>query len=223
MRNGPATQQSQRFEQYRERITDNRGRPPSLNAEGIKLIGINALGEMRRNVPEGEVEEPKPYVRVEHIPRRSLALDAWETAGELPSDKLEFKKGEVLFSKIHPYFHPVSVAPPMAYAPPTPWSSSPRRRDHYTVGVACGSSDQFVTEPRATVNGARIPRANCDVLQKFAVVIPKGKKAKKYSALFADSIAQQQALNFQIQSLRRPHDLLLPSLLSGLVNLPTKL
>ena len=48
---------------------------------------------------------------LEHIPRRSLALDAWEALTELGSNKLEFKKGEVLFGKIRPYFHKVSVAP----------------------------------------------------------------------------------------------------------------
>lgn len=64
--------------------------------------------EMRRNVPKGELDEPKPYVGLEHIPRRSLALDAWEAASDLGSNKLEFRKGEVLFGKIRPYFHKVS-------------------------------------------------------------------------------------------------------------------
>jgi Restriction endonuclease S subunits len=43
---------------------------------------VKKLGEiaedMRRNVPKGQLAEPKPYVGLEHIPRRSLALDAWE-------------------------------------------------------------------------------------------------------------------------------------------------
>ena len=65
--------------------------------------------DMRRNVPKGELDGVKPYVGLEHIPRRSLTLDAWEMATDLGSNKLEFKKGEVLFGKIRPYFHKVSV------------------------------------------------------------------------------------------------------------------
>ena len=57
------------------------------------------------------------------------------------------------------------------------------------------------------------------MLEEYGVVIPKGKVAAQFSALVADIIAQQQALIFQIQNLRRTRDLLLPRLLSGQVNL----
>jgi type I restriction enzyme S subunit len=186
----------------------------------VKKIGEIAE-DMRRNVPKGELEEPKPYVGLEHIPRRSLALDAWETATELGSNKLEFKKGEVLFGKIRPYFHKVSVAPFDGLCSADIIVIRSRRPEHYAVVVACVSSDAFVAEASATANGAKMPRANWDVLEKFPVVIPKGKVAEKFTALFADIIAQQQALIFQIQNLRRTRDLLLPRLLSGQVALIT--
>jgi type I restriction enzyme, S subunit len=186
---------------------------------------VKKLGEiaedMRRNVPKGELESPKPYVGLEHIPRRSLALDAWETVTELGSNKLEFKKGEVLFGKIRPYFHKVSVAPFDGLCSADTIVIRARRPEHYAVVVACVSSDPFVAEASATANGAKMPRANWDVLERFPVVIPKGKVAENFSALFADIIAQQQALIFQIQNLRRTRDLLLPRLLSGQVNLET--
>ena len=185
---------------------------------------VKKLGEiaedMRRNVPKGQLDEPKPYVGLEHIPRRSLALDAWETATELGSNKLEFKKGEVLFGKIRPYFHKVSVAPFDGLCSADTIVIRARRPEHYAVVVACVSSDAFVAEASATANGAKMPRANWDVLKKFPLVIPEGKVGEKFSTLFADIIAQQQALIFQIQNLRRTRDLLLPRLLSGQVHLP---
>lgn len=186
----------------------------------VKRLG-EVAEDMRRNVPKGELEEPKPYVGLEHIPRRALALDAWETATELGSNKLEFKKGEVLFGKIRPYFHKVSVAPFDGLCSADTIVIRSRRPEHYAVVVACVSSDAFVAEASATANGAKMPRANWDVLEKFPVVIPKGKVAEIFSALFADIIAQQQTLIFQIQNLRRTRDLLLPRLLSGQVKLST--
>jgi type I restriction enzyme S subunit len=184
---------------------------------------VKKLGEiaedMRRNVPKGKLDEPKPYVGLEHIPRRSLALDAWETATELGSNKLAFKKGEVLFGKIRPYFHKVSVAPFDGLCSADTIVIRSRRPEHYACVVACVSSDAFVAEASATANGAKMPRANWDVLEKYQVVIPKGKVAERFSALFADVIAQQQALIFQIQNLRRTRDMLLPRLLSGQVHL----
>jgi len=180
----------------------------------VKKLG-DIAEDMRRNVPKGELDEPKPYVGLEHIPRRSLALDAWETATDLGSNKLEFKKGEVLFGKIRPYFHKVSVAPFAGLCSADTIVIRSRRPEHYAFVVACVSSDAFVAEASATANGAKMPRANWDVLEKYQVVIPKGKVAERFSALFADLIAQQQALIFQIQNLRRTRDLLLPRLLSG--------
>ncbi len=191
--------------------------------EGWEVKKLGEIAEdMRRNVPKGELEEPKPYVGLEHIPRRSLALDAWEMATELGSNKLAFKKGEVLFGKIRPYFHKVSVAPFNGLCSADTIVVRARRPEHYAVVVACVSSDAFVAEASATANGAKMPRANWDVLEKFPVVIPKGKVAEKFSALFADIIAQQQALIFQIQNLRRTRDLLLPRLLSGQVEPKTQ-
>lgn len=180
----------------------------------VKKLG-DIAEDMRRNVPKGELDEPTSYVGLEHIPRRSLALNAWETATELGSNKLEFKKGEVLFGKIRPYFHKVSVAPFDGLCSADTIVIRSRRPEHYAVVVACVSSDAFVAEASATANGAKMPRANWDVLEKYQLVIPKGKVAEKFSALFTDIIAQQQALIFQIQNLRRTRDLLLPRLLSG--------
>ena len=183
---------------------------------------VKKLGEiaedMRRNVRKGELDEPKPYVGLEHIPRRSLALDAWETASDLGSNKLEFKKGEVLFGKIRPYFHKVSVAPFDGLCSADTIVVRAIRPEHYAVVVACVSSDAFVAEASATANGAKMPRANWGVLEKYPVLIPKGKIAERFSALFADLVAQQQALIFQINNLRRTRDLLLPRLLSGQVD-----
>ena len=186
----------------------------------VKKLG-DIAENMRRNVPKGELDEPKPYVGLEHIPRRSLALDAWETATDLGSNKLEFKKGEVLFGKIRPYFHKVSIAPFDGLCSADTIVIRSRRPEHYAFVVACVSSDAFVTEASATANGAKMPRANWDVLEKYQVVIPKAKVAERFSALFADLIVQQQALIFQIQNLSRTRDLLLPRLLSGQANLAT--
>jgi type I restriction enzyme S subunit len=186
----------------------------------VKKLG-DISEDMRRNVAKGELEEPTPYVGLEHIPRRSLALDAWETATELGSNKLEFKKGEVLFGKIRPYFHKVSVAPFDGLCSADTIVIRARRPEYYSIVVACVSSDAFVAEASATANGAKMPRANWDVLEKFLVVVPNVDVAERFSELLAAIISQQQKLVFQIQNLRKTRDLLLPRLLSGQIPLHT--
>jgi type I restriction enzyme S subunit len=186
----------------------------------VKKLG-DIAEDMRRNVPKGELDDAKRYVGLEHIPRRSLTLDAWETATVLGSNKLAFKKGEVLFGKIRPYFHKVSVAPFDGLCSADTIVIRPRRPEHYAIVVACVSSDGFVAEASATANGAKMPRANWGVLENYPVVIPNGMILDKFSNLFANVIEQQQLLVFRVHNLRRTRDLLLPRLLVGQVNLTT--
>ena len=184
----------------------------------IKKVG-DIAENVRRNVPKGDLDVPRPYVGLEHIPRRSLALDAWERTTELGSNKLEFRKGEVIFGKIRPYFHKVSVSPFDGVCSADTFVIRARRPEDYPFMVACVSSDAFVAHASATANGSKMPRANWDVLEKYEVVIPQGKVSRHFSALLVGILAQEQTLMFQIHNLRRTRDLLLPRLLSGQVAL----
>ena len=65
----------------------------------------------RRNVDPVNLDDETPYIGLEHMPRRSIALTAWEKIGKVTSNKSIFKKSEVLFGKPRPYFHKVGVAP----------------------------------------------------------------------------------------------------------------
>jgi type I restriction enzyme S subunit len=178
----------------------------------------NVAEEMRRNVAKGQLDDPAPFVGLEHIPRRSLALDAWEATIELGSNKLEFKKGEVLFGKIRPYFHKVSIAPFDGLCSADTIVIRSRKPEHYAIVVGCVSSDEFVALATATSNGSKMPRANWRVLEQHAIAIPTASIAGQFSAVIEPAIQQMQALVFQTQTLRRTRDLLLPRLLSGQID-----
>jgi type I restriction enzyme S subunit len=187
--------------------------------EGWEVIKLGDVAEdIRRNVPKGLLDDPAPFVGLEHIPRRSLALDAWESTTELGSNKLEFKKGEVLFGKIRPYFHKVSVAPFDGLCSADTIVIRSRRTEHYAMLVSCVSSDDFVALATATSNGSKMPRANWNVLAEHQITIPPSTVARQFSAVIEPAIAQMQTLVFQIQNLRRTRDLLLPRLLSGQID-----
>ncbi|MBI6974576.1 restriction endonuclease subunit S [Pseudomonas lactis] len=197
------------------RITSSLGEIPQ--GWEVRKLG-NLAEEMRRNVRKGKLEEEQPYVGLEHIPRRSLTLDAWEETNELGSNKLEFKKGEILFGKIRPYFHKVSIAPFDGLCSADTIVIRARQLEYYAIVVSCVSSDEFVAHATATSNGSKMPRANWHVLEEYPVVIPTVEVARQFSAVIEPSIRQMQALVFQTINLRRTRDLLLPRLLSGQIN-----
>ena len=65
----------------------------------------------RRGVQPEEIEPTTPYIALEHMPKLCIALSEWDAADGLESNKFEFKRGEILFGKLRPYFHKVGVAP----------------------------------------------------------------------------------------------------------------
>ena len=175
--------------------------------------------EMRRNVPKGRLETGRPYVGLDHIPRRSMALDNWETTGELGSNKLEFKAGEVLFGKIRPYFHKACVAPFDGVCSADTIVIRAREPLHYGQVVGCVVSDEFVAYATTTSNGSKMPRASWSVLRDWLVAVPTELIAVRFTTVMRGVIGQQQNLVAKIANLRRTRYLLLPRLLSGQIAL----
>jgi type I restriction enzyme, S subunit len=76
---------------------------------------IGTLGEIaensRRTIRPAQIEEPIAYIGLEHMSRGSISLADWDSSENLESNKYEFKRGEILFGKLGPYFHKVGIAP----------------------------------------------------------------------------------------------------------------
>lgn len=179
----------------------------------VKKVGELA-DQMRRGVPKGELDGPVRYVGLEHIPRQSLALDAWEETTELGSNKLTFERGEVLFGKIRPYFHKVSVAPFDGICSADTIVIRAKKPEHRALVTACVFTEAFVAHATATSNGSKMPRTDWKVLKDYLHVLPPKDLLARFSALFGNAIEQQQNLISRNQTLRRTRDLLLPKLLS---------
>lgn len=171
--------------------------------------------EVRRGIPKGKLDEMLPYVGLEHIPRKSLALDAWEDVVELGSNKLIFEPGEILFGKIRPYFHKVSVAPFRGICSADTIVIRSISEEDSALVTACVSSEEFVAHATATSNGAKMPRANWKVLIEYPVLRATTDLLKKFSRFYDDVIIQQQNLVQKNVILRQTRDLLLLKLISG--------
>jgi type I restriction enzyme S subunit len=183
---------------------------------GWRAVNLGEIAEeIRRNVPKGLMDESRPYVGLEHIPRHKLALDAWVTSTDLGSNKLEFRTGEILFGKIRPYFHKVSIAPFDGVCSADTIVVGSRDHRHHALVAAVVSSDEFVAHATATSNGSKMPRANWSVLAGYRVLLPPENLLARFSDLFSNSVDAQQQLVFASKNLRRTRDLLLPRLMTG--------
>jgi type I restriction enzyme S subunit len=202
---------------------ENHPRVPSALGEmphGWTQTTLGSISmEVRRNIQKGSLEDEVLYVGLEHIPRRSLALDNWEVTKTLGSNKLAFRRGDILFGKIRPYFHKVVTAPFDGICSADTIVIRAKEAKYGALVIALASSDQFVALASASANGSKMPRANWNVMTGARVLIPPDSLLEKFSGVVTPAISSMQTLILQSRNLRQTRDLLLPRLLSGQIKL----
>lgn len=171
--------------------------------------------DVRESVHPEAVVPDTPYVGLEHIPRRSIALAEWGFASEVQSTKLRFVRGDILFGKIRPYFHKVAVAPVDGVASSDAIVIRARESKWYPLVLATVSSDAFVAEATQSANGTKMPRANWNVLLGYKVPKPTDEVLSKFNEILLGLVDFVRVAMLKNRNLRATRDLLLPKLISG--------
>jgi type I restriction enzyme S subunit len=170
--------------------------------------------EVRDTVLPEAINPATPYVGLEHISRRSTTLAEHGTVTSVSSLKSRFRRGDILFGKIRPYFHKVAWAPfnGVASTDAIIWRPTPSRA---AQALLQASDAAFVKHSVQTSNGTKMPRANNKVLADYCCALaPSGisDRFEKTAGPMIESAATLQASNRNLATTR---DLLLPRLISG--------
>jgi len=199
--------------------------PDSLVDSGTELgmipegWEVGKLGQIAINRKKGvhpiHTDPQTPYIGLDHIPRRSIALSEWSNAGEVGSNKSRFYKGDILFGKLRPYFHKVGVAVIDGICSTDILVIAPMDETCYGLVLGYVSSDEFVAYTTAASTGTKMPRTNWRDMSSFQVVIPTADVLKRYNQIVIFLINRIEANIFESQILAALRDALLPRLMSG--------
>lgn len=184
------------------------------------------LGEVaehpRRGIQAAEMAANTPYIALEHMPRRCIALSDWGIADGIESNKFEFKKGEILFGKLRPYFHKVGVAPLDGICSTDIVVITPKSSEWFGFVLCHVSSDAFIEHTNASSTGTKMPRTNWTDMARYAVVLPPKSTAKALTDLIRPAIDRINVAIHETRTLAAVRDALLPKLLSGEMRVPEK-
>jgi len=175
----------------------------------------DVAGHPRRGVQPSELAPSTPYIALEHMPRRCVALAEWGTAGGLESGKFGFRKGELLFGKLRPYFHKVGVAPVDGVCSTDIVVVAPKQEDWFGFVLGHLSSDAFVEHTNAGATGTRMPRTSWDEMSRYPVVVPPEPVAKAFTGWVRPAVGSMIAGIHGSRTLAALRDALLPKLISG--------
>ena len=185
--------------------------PKGWTAGKIADIGTNS----RRGVQPSAIAPNTPYIALEHMPRRSIALGDWDDSADVASGKSAFKKGEILFGKLRPYFHKVGVAPFDGICSTDILVLAPKGPEWFGFLIGHASSDELIQFTDLASTGTKMPRTNWGDIGTFKVVLPPKPIAAAFTRIIRPTIDRMHANLHQSRSLANLRDTLLPKLLSG--------
>ncbi len=174
-------------------------------------IGTNS----RRGVQPSEIAPNTPYIALEHMPRRCIALDDWDESADVASGKSAFKKSEILFGKLRPYFHKVGVAPFDGVCSTDILVLAPKSAEWFGFLLGHASSDALIQFTDLASTGTKMPRTNWSDVSSFKVALPPTPIAAAFTKLVEPMLDCIHANLHQSRTLATLRDTLLPKLLSG--------
>jgi len=182
--------------------------------------GVGTFGEVahnsRRGVQAKDIVKETPYIGLEHMPRRCIALNVWGHSEKVVSNKHKFKRGDILFGKLRPYFHKVGVAPVDGVCSTDILVLTPKSPEWLGFVLGHASSSEFIKYTDAASTGTKMPRTNWDDMSRYRLVIPNSDVVKVYTQIIVKVVVERiiSAIHesYTLSSLR---DSLLPKLISG--------
>ena len=186
--------------------------------EGWEVKGLGEVALQRRSgVKPEEIDAESPYIALEHMPKRCIALRQWSNADGLASGKFKFEQGDILFGKLRPYFHKVGVAPLDGVCSTDIVVVQPKSNLWFGFVLGHTSSAEFVDYTDATSTGTRMPRTNWADMARYKVALPSIAVSKAFTRLVEPYVNRIVSAIHESHSLAVQRDALLPRLVSGKV------
>ena len=208
---------SELYDLFPDRLVDSQ---LGLIPEGWKATTLsNVVDHPRRNVWPNQLDPETPYLSLQHMPKKSIALTNWGTASRVGSIKFAFKRGEILFGKLRPYFHKVGVAPVDGVCSTDIVVLAPKGRVWFAFVLGHVSSTAFVDYANRSSTGTRMPRANWTDMGRYDLVLPSESVAKAFTAHVEPLVERIDVGIHESRKLAGIRDTLLPQLVGG--KLPT--
>ena len=173
----------------------------------------------RRGISPADVSEDTPYIGLEHMPRRSIALSEWEGAGKVKSNKTQFHRRDVLFGKLRRYFHKVGIAPLDGICSTDIVVVVPRESRWEAFTLACLSSVEFVDYTDQTSTGTKMPRTNWKTMRQYKICLASKQVTHAFQGIVRPLLDLVGANIHESRTLAQTRDLLLPKLMSGDIRL----
>lgn len=156
-----------------------------------------------------------PYVPIECISPRTICLPNFQPGSQACSSLIRFRRGDILFGAMRPYFHKVCIAP---FDGTTRTTAFVLRADPSELGYAVlvVSRNETIDFATAHSEGSTIPYAKwTNSLETLPIVLPSNALRLIFHQSVEPMITRMMGAMNESQTLVTLRDALLPKLISG--------
>ena len=158
-----------------------------MSFEGWKEVELGDVLEIKKEIYKPQYREDLPYIGLEHIGQGDLRIHGTGSAKEVESNKYRFKKGDILFGKLRPYFRKVVMPKIDGVCSTDIWvlkTKSPEMADQVFLYYLM-ASEPIIEMATSSSTGTRMPRADWNHLSKVRIHLPDLPTQKKIAKLLA--------------------------------------
>ncbi len=181
----------------------------------VRPLGDVLVQSVDRCSPSDETRS-RPYVPIECIAARSLLLAESKPGEEAQSSLIRFRKGELLFGAMRPYFHKVAIAPFDGTTRTTVFVLQPRHADDFSFAALLLHDAKTIEYATNHSTGSTIPYAVWQgSLEMMPIVLPPLVVRKGFDQIARPLLDRIPPVFFANRTLAALRDALLPKLISG--------
>lgn len=157
-----------------------------------------------------------PYLPIDCLPRRSLAVLEKRPSCEAQSSLIRFRKHDILFGAMRCYFHKVVIAPFDGTTRKTCFVFRSKERASYSWSLLTLFQDETIAYASNHSKGATIPYAVWEgSLAEMKTIKPPGDLRLRFEELVWPMLERIAGAFDRNENLKQTRDLLLPMLLSA--------
>jgi type I restriction enzyme S subunit len=189
--------------------------PKGWTASILGSICVNS----RTQIQPKNITGVMPYVGLEHIDRKCLSLVSWGHSNSVESGKFKFKKNDILFGKLRPYFHKVAISSMEGVCSTDILVISASTHAWHGFTSMHLFSKSFIEYATQLSDGARMPRTNWADTANYRVVLPPEVLVSQFNSVWSPLLQVMQVNVTVRRALAELRDHLLPRLISGKLSL----
>ncbi len=174
-----------------------------------------------KSIDKNELSLDLVYLPIDCLPSKSMVLAQKDSLDNAESSLQLFKKGDILFGAMRPYFHKVIIAPQNGVTRKTCFVITPNSNMFLYYAYLLLFQETTVNYATTISVGSTMPYVRFDDFIRMDIVIPPKNVLEKFNVIIKPIMDKLLKYSNTNELLKQQRDLLLPRLMGGKLKVNT--